>query len=65
MSISNMVDSWRNDADADSPAGPLFSGGEFAAADIVSATDLTSTVPACLTTRCGTACSGSAQGLCC
>jgi hypothetical protein len=57
--------SWRDEAGIDNPAGPLFAGGEFAASDIVSATDISSNVPACQTTECGTTCSGSVGGLCC
>ncbi len=67
MSMENMgvAAQWRNEADAENPAGPLFAGGEFAASDIISATDLVTTTPACETTHCGTACSGSAGNPCC
>lgn len=37
MTISNsesVVDQWRNSADAENPAGPLYLGGEFAESDI-------------------------------
>ena len=65
MEDTGLAAQWRSDADAGNPAGPLFSGGEFAVSDIISATDLMSTTPACETTHCGTACSGSAGQLCC
>lgn len=55
---SDLVDQWRNGADMDNPAGPLFVGGEFAEADIIS--DSSS-----ITTRCGTACTGSLVYECC
>lgn len=52
------VAAWRRSAGADNPAGPLFSGGEFAEAEIVLATIGGSG-------RCGTACSASATRHCC
>jgi Family of unknown function (DUF6229) len=54
-----LVAAWRvGDADVDNPAGPLFSGGEHAEADI------TMTGPG-QSGRCGTACSGSSKYQCC
>ena len=51
-----LVEHWRNGGGQNNPAGPLFAAGEFAEADIVSATPgLT----------CGTACSGSFTRQCC
>ena len=59
--MNNTIDSaeliaqWRNQED-NNPAGPLFAAGEFAEADIISATPgLT----------CGTICSGSSGHPCC
>lgn len=52
---SELVAQWRNGG-KQSPAGPLFASGEFAEADIVSATP---------TITCGTACSGSWTRECC
>lgn len=49
---------WRVEADPANPAGPLFSGGELAAADIVCETGTTSGY-------CGTACTGSRTRYCC
>ena len=49
---------WRNQADLDNPAGPLFSGGKNAEADIVCETGTVSG-------RCGTACTGSLRYQCC
>jgi Family of unknown function (DUF6229) len=51
-----LVAQWRDQGNQNNPAGPLFAAGEFAEADIVSATPgLT----------CGTACSGSFTRQCC
>jgi hypothetical protein len=52
-----LVAQWRNRAEQDNPAGPLFAAGEFAEADIVNATAEFIT--------CGTACSGSFTRQCC
>lgn len=49
---------WRNQADLDNPAGPLFIGGRNAEADIVCETGTVSG-------RCGTACTGSGTRQCC
>lgn len=49
---------WRTEADSGNPAGPLFSGGEHAAADIVCETVSTSGY-------CGTACTFSRTQVCC
>jgi len=49
---------WRTSADPSNPAGPLFSGGEHASADIVCETGTTSGY-------CGTACTGSHTRHCC
>jgi len=53
-----VVAGWRESADGDNPAGPLFTSGDYAEADIIVAT-----WPP--TGRCGTACSGSHTRLCC
>ena len=53
-----LVAEWRNSADESNPAGPLFSGGEFAEADI--AGDFIH-----MTGQCGTGCSGSRTRQCC
>lgn len=53
-----IVAAWRRGATEDNPAGPLFSGGDFAEAEIVLATVGGSG-------QCGTACSASATRYCC
>ena len=53
---AELVAQWRNGAEQDNPAGPLFAAGEFAEADIVNATQAWT---------CGTACSGSITRQCC
>jgi uncharacterized protein DUF6229 len=49
---------WRVEADLANPAGPLFVGGEHAAADIVCETGTGSGM-------CGTVCTGSVKRYCC
>jgi hypothetical protein len=49
---------WRSQADLDNPAGPLFSGGRNAEADIVCETGT-------ISGRCGSACTGSLTNPCC
>ena len=49
---------WRTEADSGNPAGPLFAGGEHAAADIVCETGTTSGY-------CGSVCTGSYTRYCC
>lgn len=56
---ADLVAQWRNNGDLSNPAGPLFVGGEFAEADILSET-IHLTV-----NKCGTACSGSHTRQCC
>ena len=53
---SDQVAQWRNGREQGNPAGPLFAAGQFAEAEIVSATP---------TITCGTACSGSWTRECC
>lgn len=55
-----VVSKWRNEAGEDNPAGPLYSHGIYAEADIVSeSSELTGTA-------CGsTGCTGSRTTLCC
>ncbi|MEY2564977.1 MAG: hypothetical protein QOH88_3170 [Verrucomicrobiota bacterium] len=53
----NLVAQWRN-SEMDNPAGPLFSSGEFAEAEIIGQSFV-------FTNQCGTACSGSATRECC
>jgi hypothetical protein len=60
-----LVDRWRNDADMDSPAGPLFVSGEFAESDIAGSTNILTAGVVCNSGRCGTVCSGSAGHPCC
>lgn len=56
LESAELVAQWRNLGEQNNPAGPLFAAGEFAEADIISATPgLT----------CGTACSGSFTRQCC
>lgn len=61
MDIQNadLSTQWRNDAGQDNPAGPLFSGGVFAEADIASESIQTTLH------GCGTACTGSTTRYCC
>jgi hypothetical protein len=59
MRAEEIVAAWRaGESDVDNPAGPLFTGGEHAEADI------TMTGPG-QSGRCGTACSGSSIYSCC
>jgi hypothetical protein len=53
-----LIAQWRQSADDQHPAGPLFAGGEFAEADIVG--DIVR-----YTGMCGTDCSGSHTRYCC
>jgi hypothetical protein len=59
------INSWRNNADDNSPAGPLFVSGKFAESDIVSSVNTITAVAICGSGRCGTVCSGSANHPCC
>lgn len=59
------INHWRNYADVDSPAGPLFVSGEFAESDIASSTNVLTAGVLCNSGRCGTVCSGSAGHPCC
>jgi len=59
MSYEN---AWREDASLDNPAGPLFAGGEFAAAEIVCESSDSTLICSGV---CGTVCSGSAGHPCC
>jgi Family of unknown function (DUF6229) len=56
---NDVVTQWRTSADSSNPAGPLFTSGAFAEADIVSETNVR-TVGGC-----GTACTGSRTRYCC
>jgi Family of unknown function (DUF6229) len=59
LSAEELIAQWRNDADdISNPAGPLFTGGLFAEADIVCETSG-------ISGKCGTACSGSRTRYCC
>ena len=49
---------WRNHADQDNPAGPLFTSGNNTQADIVCETGT-------ISGRCGTVCTGSTINACC
>ncbi|MGH8033557.1 MAG: DUF6229 family protein [Luteimonas sp.] len=62
MHDANVVAQWRNNADADNPAGPLFVSGEYAEADIVSEKVRETMFTFC---GCGTACTGSQNLQCC
>lgn len=53
-----VVNQWRNSADVDNPAGPLFAGGRFAEAEIMN-----KTWP--ITTQGCSACTGSMTHHCC
>ena len=52
------IASWRSGTDSASPAGPLFTSGKYAEAEIT----MTGRVG---TGRCGSDCSGSATAQCC
>lgn len=55
---ADFVALWRAQAGTGNPAGPLYAGGEFAVADMISeATPITE--------RCGTICTGSLDKQCC
>lgn len=53
---------WRHEASSDSPAGPLFAGGQYVEAEIVS--EASEATLHC-SGQCGTACSGSGMYNCC
>ncbi len=53
---------WREDGSSDSPAGPLFAGGEYAEAEIVCESGDATLVCSGV---CGTVCSGSSGHPCC
>jgi len=53
---AELVAQWRDHGEQDNPAGPLFTAGEFAEADIVNATR---------GWTCGTYCTGSVVVQCC
>lgn len=59
------INNWRNHADENSPAGPLFVSGQFAESDIVSSTNVLTAGAICNSGHCGSACSGSAHAECC
>jgi hypothetical protein len=52
------VAAWRDGTGADSPAGPLFTGGAYAESDLTATGETR-------TNQCGTACSYSAGRDCC
>ncbi|WP_425480083.1 DUF6229 family protein [Metallibacterium scheffleri] len=54
----DLIAKWRNDGSSGNPAGPLFSSGEFAEADIASESGL-------MFTQCGTNCTYSLKAFCC
>jgi hypothetical protein len=54
-----LVENWRNEAGSDNPAGPLFAGGAFAAADIVSVAETPTIGKPC------SVCTASARVACC
>jgi hypothetical protein len=56
---ADMIAQWRDDAEQGNPAGPLFSGGAFAEAEITSEAAIR-TIGGC-----GTACTGSYTRYCC
>jgi hypothetical protein len=58
------INNWRNNANADSPAGPLFVSGSYAESDMVSSTNVMTLGTVC-SGRCGTVCSGSSGHPCC
>ncbi len=57
---TNLAAQWRDGADIDNPAGPLFAGGEYVAADIVAAAE-----PTTLGGHPPSACTGSHTISCC
>lgn len=58
MKEADFVARWRAQASIENPAGPLYAGGEFAVADMISEASAT-------TDRCGTICTGSLDKQCC
>lgn len=60
MTQINLASQWREEADSESPAGPLFTGGEFAAADIVASAE-----PTTLGGHPCSICTGSVRVACC
>lgn len=44
---NDLENQWRTDSSADSPAGPLFLGGDYVESDIVSSTMMSTTTFAC------------------
>ena len=59
MSNTQRIENWRDTADLDNPAGPLFASGEYAEADIVGRSAAAETL------ICGTACTGHSTHVCC
>lgn len=55
---ADLVAGWRASAGSDNPAGPLYAGGEFAVADMISESNS-------VTGQCGTICTGSLVAQCC
>ena len=65
LNSQELIARWRSDANAASPAGPLFVTGPFAEADIAGDTNTVTAGVLCESGRCGTICSGSAGHPCC
>ncbi|GGA51585.1 DUF6229 family protein [Dyella nitratireducens] len=61
----DQINQWRNQADANNPAGPLYVSGEFAESDITSQSNAITLNVVCNSGRCGTVCSGSQGHPCC
>jgi hypothetical protein len=55
---ADIVSTWRQGTSQDSPAGPLFTGGKYAASEIAMSSRIG-------TGRCGTDCSASQGSQCC
>ncbi|MFC4764378.1 DUF6229 family protein [Dyella koreensis] len=60
MENADRIAQLRNEADEHNPAGPLFTGGQFAEAEITSEMSSLTTFGGC-----GTACTGSHTRYCC
>ncbi|MBN8884328.1 MAG: hypothetical protein J0I77_01300 [Rudaea sp.] len=47
LESSMLIDQWRTDSSVDSPAGPLYLGGDYVESDIVGSTVMSTTTFAC------------------
>ncbi len=59
MEHQALIENWRDEADMENPAGPLFAGGDYAEADIVGRSETG------ISLVCGTVCTGHSTKVCC